>query len=326
MLNLQKLAHPLAVTALLCSMLLPGCVSYEPSVLIPALTLSPEDINLPSTSTSSQSHIDFGLEISSNESDSLTNIEVLPGVRVRSVATNSAAGSAGIQVGDVILAIDGLATNSPDVVLALQQQTQAESEFNFRVRRNTVVFEATVIGRMIGGSPPPRELYRIDPIASRAGYRTEIVSLSNQTDLAAARVVEIFANSPLPPAGINVGDLILTINGVNLNSAQDLISRLNQDFSLGDRVVLGVYDGQSMLNVDVRLWDPGRRISRFSLWPLIVYESSLSPSSSSLSILDFWLFSFYDYRRVEGERSHSLLGLFNITSDYGELIEEEGSL
>jgi len=118
-----------------------------------------------------------------------------------------------------------------------------------------------------------------------------------------------------------VGDLILTVNGVNLNSAQDLINRLNQDFALGDRVLLGVYDGQTISELSVQLWDPGRRISRVSLWPLLQYDSSLNPPSNRLSILDFWLFSIYEYRRVEGERSHSLLGLFNFTSDYGALTE-----
>ena len=61
-----------------------------------------------------------------------------------------------------------------------------------------------------------------------------------------------------------MGDLILTINGVNLNSAQGLINRLNQDFELGDRVLLGVYDGQSISESSVQLWDPGRRVSEYS--------------------------------------------------------------
>jgi serine protease Do len=310
-----------SASLLCCAVLMQGCVSFEPTVLVPALSLSSEDFTLESDNTATAARIDFGLETSLNESDSLVNIEILPGVRVRNVAANGAADSAGIQVGDIILSIDGLETNNPDVLIALQQQSAVTPEFNFIVRRNTAVFEATVVGRIVAANQAPRELYRADPIASRAGYRTELLSLRNQADLATAQVVEIFPDSPLPAAGIEVGDYIVSVNGVNLNSAQGLINRLNQDFALGDRVSVGVYDGESVSEVPLQLWDPGRRISRVSLWPLVLYDSSLSPPSNSLSVLDFWLFSIYSYRRVEGERSHSLLGLFNFTSDYGELTE-----
>jgi len=123
-------------------------------------------------------------------------------------------------------------------------------------------------------------------------------------------------------AGINEGDFILALNGSNLNSAQGLISRLNQEFELGDEVILSVYDGDTVSNREVRLWNPGRRISRVTLGPLLHYESSLNPSSDRLTVLDLWLFAFYRYSRVDGEKTHSILGLFNYSSNYGELVEE----
>lgn len=307
-------------------LLLGSCVSYEPAVLVPSITLSADELSLLDETDNSSASIDFGLETSLNESDSLVNVEILPGVRVRGVVGNGAADSAGIQVGDIILTVNGTPTNHPDVIGALQNSVPAqaadETEFNFKVRRNTVVFEATVIGRLISKNPPPQELYRIDPLATRAGYRSEIVSIRNRADLAAARVVEFFPGSPLPAANIKEGDLILSLNGIDLNSAQDLVSRLNQDFELGENVVLGVYDGQTVTEVQIRLWDPGRRISQISAWPLFRYSASLNPASSSLTILDFWLFSLYSYNRLEGERSHSVFGLFNFSTDYGELTEE----
>ena len=323
---MNLLALSLRITARLCMsgiLLLQACVSYQPSILVPPLNMSVEDPGLISTNSASNSRLEFGLDLSLNESDSLTNIEVLPGVRVRNVTANGAADSAGIQLGDVILSINDTPTNHPDVVMALQQQSKAETAFNFKLRRNTVVLEATVIARLIAGNAAPQELYRIDPLATRAGYRTEMLTVRNQAELAAARVVELFPESPLAEAGINVGDLILSINGDQLNSAQDLITRLNQDFALGDRVTLGVYRSQSITQIPLRLWNPGRRISRIALGPLLQYESSLSPVSNRLSVLDFWLFSFYSYQRSGSERSHSLLGLINITSDLGELTEEE---
>ena len=127
---------------------------------------------------------------------------MLPGVRVRNVVNNGAADSAGIQIGDVILASDGMETNHPDTIKTLQQAA-AKSTFEFRAQRNTTVFETTVEGRAISSSTAPEELYRIDPIATRAGYRSEMVSINNET-VAATRVVELFPESPLPQAGIAI--------------------------------------------------------------------------------------------------------------------------
>ncbi|MDP6414926.1 MAG: PDZ domain-containing protein [Gammaproteobacteria bacterium] len=303
--------------------LLAGCISYEPAILVPSLTMSAEDIILNDNPDAANAQLNFGLTVALNESDSLVNVEVLPGIRVLGVDNNGAADSAGIQVGDVILSVNGMDTNHPDTLAALQQQSGGVTEFTFIVRRNTVVFEAQLVGRAVNGNAPARELYRIDPLATRAAYTTEMVSLRGQSNIAVARVVELLPDSPLIVAGIGVGDRVMAIDGVNLNSAQSLITRLNRDYSLGDRVQFSVFDGQELETLMVDLWDPGRRISRLSLWPLLTYQSSLNPPRNSLSILDFWLFAVYSYNRVEGERAHSLLGIFNFTSDYGELVEEQ---
>jgi len=303
--------------------LLSGCVSYEPAILVPALNLSAEDIILRDSTESGAAKIDFGVELGLNESDSLSNIEILPGVRVRGVSANGSADSAGIQLGDIILSIDGTPTNHPDVVRALQEQPPINENMIFHVRRNTTVFEATVIPRAINSSPAPQELYRIDPIASRAAYRTQMISIQQQAPIAAASVVEVFEQSPLTGAGIETGDLILAIENRPLNSAQDLVSRFNSEFDLGANVNVTVYDGDSVLEKRLKLWDPGRRVSEVSLGPLFRYQSSLSPDSKSLSILDMWLFSLYSYRQADEERSHRILGLINISSDLGELVEEE---
>lgn len=312
----------LTILVLLQVSLLTGCISYEPAILVPALNLSAEEITLADTAGPSDARIDFGVDVGLNESDSLSNIEILPGVRVRGISANGPADSAGIQLGDIILSIDGTLTNHPDVVEAMQQTPTIDASM-FTVRRNTVVFEATVIPRPINSNPAPQELYRVDPIASRAAYRTEMVSIREQPPIAAARVVDVYQQSPLLAAAIEVGDVILAVNNVPLNSAQDLVSRFNSEFELGGAVNVTVFDGEAVLEKRFNLWNPGRRVSAISLGPLVRYQSSLTPDSKSLSILDLWLFSVYKYNRVDEERSHSLLGLINYSSDLGELIEEE---
>lgn len=308
---------------LLLSFFLVSCASYQPAVLVPAVTLSAEDVSLIDESAVGL-QVDFGLDATLNESDSLFNIETLPGIRVRSVAANGPADAAGIQVGDIVLSIDGTETNHPDALLALQQTAGGNERrsFSFTVQRNTTVFEATVMALLLAENPQPVELYRVDPLATRAGYESELVNIGQDGPMVAARVVEIFPASPLPRAGISEGDMILAVDSVLLNSAQDLVSRLNQDYELGSDVTFTRFDGAQVSEVEVTLWDPGRRISRFSLGPLFRYEAGLSPGSEAITILDFWLFSLYSYQRSEGEQSHSILGLINVTSDSGELIEE----
>ena len=299
--------------------LMTSCLSYEPAQLVPEITLSAEEVSF-FESVDSNLLVDFGMEVSVNESDSLFNLETLPGVRVRSTISNGPAESSGVQVGDIILSINDLTTNDPDTILAIQYQDPLES-YRFRIQRNTTVFEVPVAGRPIPETPESKELYRTDPIVTRASYRTELVQVREQEQLAAAQIVEIFPDSPLIAANLRKNDRILAINDEFVNSAQDFISKVNQDFKLGDTIEITTYSGGAIENRPLTLWEPKRRISRISLRPIFNFTSSLSPPRQSFSLLDLWLFAVYSYSKIENESSHDILGIFNITSDYGELTE-----
>ena len=324
-------------------LLLGGCVGYEPAALVPSITLSPERVMAADAADGAAvRHLDFGIEVSVNESDSLVNLETLPGVRVRGVTPGGAAATAGIQAGDVVLSVNGMNADHPDAFAVLETQepsggrepsAQQGQPYLFRVRRNTQLLETQVTPRRLsqdgaepGGPGNIVELYRIDPIATRAGYDTRLVQMANGPDLPAARIRELFPLSPLPAAGLAPGDLILSLDGHPINSAQDLITRLNQYGETGRRVRLGVYNGNggsdsTLREVEVRLWHPGRRLSRIALGPLLQYRADAGTDSASLSILDFWLFAFYRHTRNGSERSHTLLELFTISSDLGTLTD-----
>jgi predicted metalloprotease with PDZ domain len=309
-----KLTNILQATLFVICVSITGCISYDSVLLVPSITMSAEDVILQKTGSENSTQLNFGLDVGLNESDSLVNVEILPGVRVRDTTINGPAYLAGIQAGDVILSVNDMETDHPDALLALQSQIDDQTEFTFKVRRNTIVFEQ---------NSPARELYRADPLATRAGYVTELVTIRGQTKVAAARVTEFFPDSPLPGAGINIGDLVLAVNGAIVKSAQGLITKLNRDYELGEQVQFSIFDGQEIRIAPIKLWEPGSRISRVSLGPLLQYNSSLSSKSSRLSLLDFWLFAVYSYNRNEGERAHSLFGFLNFTSDYGELVEDQ---
>ena len=316
---IRKISTKSAINFSFILILMTSCLSYEPAQLVPEITLSAEEVSF-FESGYSNLLVDFGMEVSINESDSLFNLETLPGVRVRSTISNGPAESSGLQVGDIILSINDLTTNDPDAVLAIQSQGPLES-YRFQIQRNTTVFQVPVAGRAIPVTPEPTELYRTDPIVTRASYRTELVQVREQEQLAAAQIVEIFPDSPLIAANLRKNDRILAINDEFINSAQDFISKVNQDFKLGDTIEITVHSGEAIENRSLTLWEPERRISRISLRPIFNFTSSLSPPRQSFSLLDLWLFAVYSYSKIENESSHDILGIFNITSDYGELTE-----
>lgn len=305
---------------------LSACISHEARQLVPSLTLSPEVVTLSGESSRSTpgQGVNFGMVTAINESDSLTNITVLPGVRVRSVTPGAAVAIAGIRAGDVILAIDGRETNHPDLIDAIAMETASAQTFQFQVRRNTTVFDATVNARpILDERVAPVELYRADPIATRAGFSTVLLESADQQSLSGARIVEIFEDSPLPEHGFAVGDIILAINGQRVESAQGFINSVHNEFALGDTITLSSARDGRVSESRLTLWDPGRRISKINLWPLLSYESTLSPERTRLSIVDLWLFSLFSYQRVDGEKEVQLFSLFRFATGYGELQEED---
>lgn len=312
--------------------MLSACVSTEPRQLTPGITLSPENELLAgNTGAPSSPGVSFGLTGGVNESDSLTNVSILPGVRVRAVTPGGAAERAGIRAGDVILRVDGADTNHPDALdaLALQtnlqtaSQTPAERSFQFEVRRNTTVFEATVTVRpALENQAAPVELYRADPLLLRAGFSTEWLQRADAGRVSGARLVRVFDQSPLPAAGLQTDDIILAVNGQPVASAQGLISLLHQSHQPGERVMLTVARNNVVDNYRVRLWDPGRRLSELRVWPLFSWESSLNPQRSRLRVGDLILFSLLNVETNGPERSVSVLGLIRASSGLGELAEE----
>ena len=91
--SLAQAACLLLLATTLCS-----CLSSEPRNLVPSITLSPETVSL-SNGEPIGAGLNLGMSTALNESDSLSNIAVLPGVRVRTVTPNGAAALAGLPAG-----------------------------------------------------------------------------------------------------------------------------------------------------------------------------------------------------------------------------------
>ncbi|GAB1267206.1 hypothetical protein NBRC116493_04590 [Aurantivibrio infirmus] len=326
---LQRKLELLLFPALLLSSLLTGCVSTETLTAPAHINLSPENMTFTS---SSDDRLDFGFDVSPNESDSLDNLEILPGVRVRSVKSNSVAELAGIRSGDVLLEMNAIKTNSPDVIATIAEAEPTADIFELLVQRGTTVFSTKMAKPKVLNRATPEERYRVDAIKTRAGYRSELIGSSNQVEpqKSVARIVEIFPDSPFLEKNIKKGDAIISINGTAITSAQSLVTQLSTEFDFGEKVTLEMLRGNEsdMLTserVTVTLWQPERKITGLGLWPLFNYKASVTPSSSKLTVFDLILFSLFSYERVEGEKIYRLFSIFEFSSGYGELVDESTS-
>ena len=306
------------LTAILPGFALCACVQTEPRLTAPHINLSPATVFSAQAVNNNQT-VDFGMDVSANESDSLENLASLPGVRIRRVERNGSAAAAELRAGDIILSVNGVDTNHPDTFAALLQKASAGETLLIKVRRDTTVFTTDLVGQT-RAQANIRELYRADPLMSRAGYNTVTIEANGQ-QLTGAKIAELFDKSPLPEASLHPDDIIITADQLAVESAQGLVNYfMSKDY--GTRVALQYIDAENQLNeTTLTLWDPGRRIRRFALWPLFSYQSDLSPSTTRLTILDLWIVSLFKYQRQENERNYQLFTLFKFGTGAGELVD-----
>lgn len=325
--NLIQLEAGLILTAtLFLTIFLSGCVSTEALTTSEHINLSPENMRF---ENNSNGRLDFGLSVSLNESDSLDNLETLPGLRIRSVRTNSVADLAGIQSGDILLEMNSIKTNSADTLAAIAEVETPKDYVDVLVKRDTTVFATKMTKPKILQRSKPEERYRVDAVKTRAGYRSEIISNPDQpeTKQVVARIIEIFPDSPFFEKGIVKGDAIAAINGQSVTSAQALVNLMSQEYEFGETLEFSLLRESDPGNltsrqVSLSLWEPKRKITGLRFWPLFNYESSIAPSGSKFSLIDFILFSVFSYERIEGETNYSILGILKFSSGYGELVEE----
>lgn len=304
--------------------LLTSCVSHEPRQLLPSINLSPDNELFPGNDGSPRAGgVDFGFRAERGEGDRPGQLAELDGVRVASVSPGGPADMAGLLPGDHILEMDGHEIDQPDQLDAISLGIEEERVVMVNVRRDTAVFMTVLnVSPQSDARVEAVELYRVDPLYIRAGFTTALLEDAEGGALSGARIVRLLDDSPLHTANLREDDIILAISGEPVRSAQALIDRIHHNHEPGDRVTLDFVRENQMQDQNIELWHPGRRLSRLSLWPLFVYESSLDPNRTRFTVLDLLLFSLFSYEREAGEREYSVLGLFRTASGYGELLEE----
>ena len=268
---------------------------------------------LPWSSESEATGAFLGLRTTENDSGSLEDLFFAPGVRVVEVIENSPAASAGVQVRDVVLSIDGREIDDPGALDAWLARAEAGREVSLAVQREDAVFDvrATLDGRS-GGVPEPDVLYRLDPSRSGAGWAT---------DAGGVRLVSMNDASPFRRAKIPVGTLVTAIDGEDVLSDRELIRRLNaMDEGSEVEFALILPDGTERTK-ELDLLEAPTYLAGYSIPVLSTYSHDPVKDETSFVLIDLWIISLLRYQREGEERTWKLLRFFSYSSGVGELSE-----
>jgi S1-C subfamily serine protease len=219
------------------------------------------------------------------------------------------------------LSLDGVETNDPDAFMAALETVPPETGVQAVVRRDTIVFETELTPEPLPETSAPRELYRVDPVRTRAGYRTEVLEVSG-APRATAVVAKLFPESPVDEGMLEVGDAVVALDGDALASAQDLVTRLIEERGPGDQVALTVLRDSEVIEISVCLWEPERELTKLAILPLFQYTHEVEASRTDFTLIDLWIVSLFHYRRDEGESEYRILSLLRFGTGRGELTEE----
>lgn len=255
----------------------------------------------------------LGLTVRENDSGSLEALSFDPGARVTAVALGSPAAEAGIQIGDVLLKLDGVEVNDPGGLENLVAALEPGREIQAQVQRGDSGFALplTLRARSGAGTSNVERLWRADPARSQAGWLAGhggVVLVTSSED------------GPFPRAGVAVGSVVRSIDGEAMISDLDLVKRL-QAAPEGARVEVE-YEGPrggELRQARVKLAEPNRRVTRFGVPVLVNYSSDPEGTATSFAVLDLWIISLFRYERDGVEKRWSLLRFFRFSTGIGEL-------
>jgi S1-C subfamily serine protease len=195
------------------------------------------------------------------------------GVRIESVLPGGPADKGGLQAGDLITAIEGQPMRSLDDFAAQLAHMPAGAKVAFDVRRGDGQRSVEVVlGRRQTSGQPPAQL-RLGPSAARdastrpapLGIRVQPVAAGaepGQPEARGMRVTKVIKNSTADKAGIAVGDVIVAIDGQEIDSpdqAAELLAqvRVGQTLQLSLSEGGQLYDRAMMIEADRSLAAPG---------------------------------------------------------------------
>lgn len=283
----------------LAALLVAACASYEPVPIPPGLL---ELEGAVEDTPALQGYL--GLDVTPNESDSIEELDVRPGLRVSKVAAGSPGERAGIKPSDVLLQFDGVPINDRERLDSLLLAVAEPKTVVLQLQRGTRVYEVQAELEVREGKNPGRTLYHVDRVRLRAAFR------DGRGDGAYPEVAYLAEDSPLRAAGVTLGDRVLAFQGRDPGSASALVRAAALELEPGERGTLRLRraDGREA-EVEFEAWSPGRRLIGFEIWPLYDWEAQPAEDRSTLVVGDFFLFSLFKRKSVGDQRYYSILSL-----------------
>ena len=160
-----------------------------------------------------------------------------PGILVQHVEPNSPAAEAGIQRGDIILEVDGQEVNTTVEFMEILDKKSAGDEVVLEVRHCEATKDLTVEleernGYIYLGIQPSRSrIIDVRPFV-KDGARLPI-------DIPAFIITRVIPDSPAEEAGLNRGDLIIAVEGEEIQTEDDLANIIHS-YHPGDRITLTI--------------------------------------------------------------------------------------
>lgn len=203
-------------------------------------------------------------------------------VAIASVRRDSFSALAGLRPGDVITALDGKPVGSIDDIAAVVRQKKLGDKLAVSIDRQGEKQELAVSFSRPGFDGAAREaVQRPKPGSGRLG-----VTVENPTTTPpgagvpverGAVVVAVAADSPAAQAGLQPGDMIVSINGAVIEEAAKLIEMISAT-TPGQAVDLSYYKGESLVKARVTLAGTNDPTSNL---PLPVGPPPVSPSPAT---------------------------------------------
>ncbi|MFO0980606.1 MAG: PDZ domain-containing protein [Planctomycetota bacterium] len=295
-----------------------GCVEKTPIERIPESFAREQMVAADETKASAVPAGFTGIRVEDHQSDSLEDLAFLPGVRVIDVVESSPGFRAGVKFDDIILSVDGEAVNEKGRFDALVRSSAPGRELALEIERRSKAIRIPVVVEASSGPGRGEDIGRVEDLKARLVVRDHVAGSDGGRRVAAA-IVRFLPRSPLPDAGLAVGDVVTRLDDTEIESAAHLVYLLQTRFSVGQDTSWTVRRDDGEHSFAVALWGPRKVLTKLRLPILFSYDRDPKADRVEWSFIDLFILSLFHYQRRGNEADYRFLSVIGFSTGSGEL-------